>query len=256
MPIISQPIIDLVGCSLLMRAKSAGDRGILRADTEQLLSVAIDECGDWVTDEILAEAADALSEVGLARSTKDPLGDRFYKVDAAALPGLIRKAKQELDLFEREGRDGDLDIFKKGRFPVLDAISEHPTFERYHDFGDEWLKRALKRVDADIMAHPVEPSKTDESQLRRQVRPSIEPLTEENRIQLVAELARAEQALEKAELTNVGKAQGRAFVIAARVLAESPDPPHDVIWDLIQRANNLAGIASLLVAVIALLATR
>ena len=74
----------------------------------------------------------------------------------------------------------------------------------------------------------------------------------ENIEPLVAGLKQAEQRLDRLSIGNVEKAQARAYIIATLALAEAPEPPADLMWELLQRANNIAGIASLLVAVIAL----
>lgn len=71
--------------------------------------------------------------------------------------------------------------------------------------------------------------------------------------------ARIIKALRKAEIgvmklppRNAEIAQAHGYIMAARILAETPDPPVATIWDLLNRANSMAGIASLLVAVVAL----
>jgi hypothetical protein len=54
------------------------------------------------------------------------------------------------------------------------------------------------------------------------------------------------------DLSNAASAQAKAYVEAALILAETPEPDLGMIWELIQRANNVAGIASLFVALVAL----
>ncbi len=71
---------------------------------------------------------------------------------------------------------------------------------------------------------------------------------------LVALLSDVERNLDAAGIPNFEKAMARAYIVAARTLAESPEPPADIIWELIGRANQIAGIAALLVAIIALFA--
>jgi hypothetical protein len=68
-------------------------------------------------------------------------------------------------------------------------------------------------------------------------------------------LDKAEKNLETANASNSERAIARAYIIAARTLAESPDPPEDLVWELISRANALAGVASLFVAIFALFAS-
>lgn len=82
--------------------------------------------------------------------------------------------------------------------------------------------------------------------------PSDFELSEEKRTTLVAYLQEAESKLDSLGISNEAKAQARAYIIAAKVLADAPEPPSDVIWELVQRANSIAGIASLFVSVIGL----
>ena len=82
--------------------------------------------------------------------------------------------------------------------------------------------------------------------------PSDFVLSESKRGSLVAMLASAENALDAVGAGNSEKAMARAYIVAARTLADVPDPPVDLIWEIIGRANSIAGIASLLVSIIAL----
>ncbi|TGX56112.1 hypothetical protein E5A73_03145 [Sphingomonas gei] len=41
---------------------------------------------------------------------------------------------------------------------------------------------------------------------------------------------------------NSATAQARTFLLAARDLTDAPDPPSDIIWDLIQRAGAVVGL--------------
>jgi hypothetical protein len=69
---------------------------------------------------------------------------------------------------------------------------------------------------------------------------------------LIYELSLSERKLESLMLGNSEKAQVRSYIIAAKLLAESPNPPADIIWDIISRANMVAGVAGLFVAILAL----
>jgi DNA-binding PadR family transcriptional regulator len=71
--------------------------------------------------------------------------------------------------------------------------------------------------------------------------------------QLIEELGRVEERLTDLPITNSEKSQARAYLIAARLLAEAPDPPGELIWELIKRASEIATIAALFVAVFAIL---
>ena len=63
------------------------------------------------------------------------------------------------------------------------------------------------------------------------------------------------QAVENADLSNSEKSQARGYLIAAKALAETPDPPADLIWTIINRAASVAGIAGFFLTLIALIAT-
>jgi hypothetical protein len=65
-------------------------------------------------------------------------------------------------------------------------------------------------------------------------------------------LKAVENAVAKASCSNEERAQARAYIFAINALAEAPDPPADLIWKLVERANSFAGIASLFVALVAL----
>ncbi len=41
---------------------------------------------------------------------------------------------------------------------------------------------------------------------------------------------------------NSGQAQARTLLLAAKTLLDAPDPPSDVIWDLVQRAGAVVGL--------------
>lgn len=82
--------------------------------------------------------------------------------------------------------------------------------------------------------------------------PSAFELSEERRESLTKLLIDAELALDAAGVGNMEKSMARAYIIAAKTLAEAPDPPVDLIWELVNRASALAGIASLFVSILAL----
>lgn len=82
--------------------------------------------------------------------------------------------------------------------------------------------------------------------------PTAFELTEAKRQTLVRDLELAEDRLVGLGLSQEIQAQARAYFVAARILAEAPEPPADIIWNIIGRANSLSGIASLLLSIVAL----
>ena len=77
-------------------------------------------------------------------------------------------------------------------------------------------------------------------------------LTDEKRTSIIKALDTAEALLPTSVASQHDQAQAHAYITAARTLLEAPEPESEFAWQLIGRANNLAGIASLLIAIIAL----
>jgi hypothetical protein len=69
---------------------------------------------------------------------------------------------------------------------------------------------------------------------------------------LQAALKVADDALGQSDATNAEVSQARAYIIAIRALSDAPEPPADLIWELIARANLLSGVAALFVSLVAL----
>ena len=82
------------------------------------------------------------------------------------------------------------------------------------------------------------------------------PLTLSNakREKLIVEIEKSLDELDNQNISNDLKAQARSYLRAAQALAEAPEPPVDLIWELIERLNSIAGIASLFVSIVALFA--
>lgn len=82
--------------------------------------------------------------------------------------------------------------------------------------------------------------------------PKFGVLTEEGAERLRASLAIVEDAVGKSNATNEEKSQARSYIIAIQALSEAPNPPADLIWEIVQRANNLSGIAALFLTIFSL----
>jgi hypothetical protein len=66
---------------------------------------------------------------------------------------------------------------------------------------------------------------------------------------LLNELTRIEPRISELPISNFEKSQVRALVLSARVLAEAPEPPYDVVWEIISRTSDIATVAALLATV-------
>jgi hypothetical protein len=85
--------------------------------------------------------------------------------------------------------------------------------------------------------------------------PSNFQLTQDIQAKLVRDLDSAEAALTTLTVSQDERSQARAYIIAIRVLAEAPEPQTDLIWEMLTRANQISGIASLFVSIMALFVT-
>jgi uncharacterized protein YjbI with pentapeptide repeats len=147
---------------------------------------------------------------------------------------------------------------------ILRALAKAPAFANYvYDKGT--LRR---REDAGMAISPAEDGAPAQAQLSENYNDVINaPLIESSswtgrittptiRTEQIGELARlleiAERDLDDLGAGNSEKAQARAYIVAARALADAPDPQTDLVWELISRANQISGIASLFIAVLAL----
>lgn len=66
-----------------------------------------------------------------------------------------------------------------------------------------------------------------------------------NKDKFILAVSTALEQLDQNDLTNEQKSQSRVYLIAAKELADTPEPPSDIIWELIQRAGAICGILGL-----------
>ena len=77
-------------------------------------------------------------------------------------------------------------------------------------------------------------------------------LSDRGRAEIVNELDRTESSLVDMGVSQHDQSQARAYIVAARALLEAPEPEPELAWTILNRANQLAGIASLFISIIAL----
>lgn len=77
-------------------------------------------------------------------------------------------------------------------------------------------------------------------------------LTEHQTARVAEGLRLVDRLIQTHSCTNEERAQARAYFIAIEALANAPEPPAGLIWEILNRANSVAGIASLFVSLIAL----
>ena len=219
-----QSVPDHVAAVILMFGRHEGDKGVLGLDTEALLSIALEHYGDWAADDILERAMNALESCGLALSTKEPFANRFYKVDSSMLPTFISTAHKESQKQFKALEDMNLDEASLKDFPAAAALSQHPTFERYNDFGDEWLRRAIQKNGMEQTSGSWEKNGhgSDVASKRAEGLPYGFVSSAATKAALLRHLDEIEIQLDCSVSVNAEKAQARAFLVAIRSLAKLP----------------------------------
>lgn len=151
--------------------------------------------------------------------------------------------------------------------------SRNPATLRISSLGEEALRRALlKIVDEDGLRSmdakwaEANNSLTDEvSDVERDGESVQLPdgmphapnpgffSSEGGREEFVALADKTLKDVEASDFSNSEKSQARGFLVAAKALSETPEPPADLIWTLLTRASTLAGIGSFFLALITLI---
>ena len=151
---------------------------------------------------------------------------------------------------------------------AMRSVSRDPTFREY-DFVRGKLVRKQESarselnneetpIDIGVISSEAEPAPADETQdappppVNAETARSNVSLPVRNVTLLIDTLNQIEAELDKLEIGNSEKSQLRAYINAARWLADAPDPQADLIWEIIDRADKLCSITGLFVAILAL----
>jgi hypothetical protein len=149
---------------------------------------------------------------------------------------------------------------------LTDRRAKNPATKLVGTLGEEALKRALMKIVAEDGLRSMEEKWAAADQVRSpelnaiapevlRAGPNLEYFDSEVRRQSFTEAAeRASMDVETSSLSNVEKAQAHGYLTAAKALSETPEPPVDLIWNILGRANNVAGIGSFFLALITLIA--
>jgi hypothetical protein len=206
------------------------------------------------SEKIFKGAIGILEDIGVLKRYQRSGMQTYYRVDANDFAAAMKSGPMGIKAYAI-GRN-----FTDGR--------THSFLEAFADIGSDYLREALdnyeeqilalaeaneaafvdEEVDADGESRPVESSTWTG-------RAEPKALSNEQLRVLVKELDSAESQLERLDVSQEVRAQARAYILASRLLAEAPDPPVELIWSILTRANSLAGIASLFVSIFALFST-
>lgn len=159
-----------------------------------------------------------------------------------------------------------LDVQKKNKH-VDAALTTNLAGKRIRslgDYGEEALRRALNQIveEDDLRSMldkwaevDTQEEAADEIAGGDPADPNKQFFEDEKRIEEFQSLATEEiENVRASDLTNSQKAQATGYLQAAKALSEVPEPPVDLIWDILSRANSLAGIGSFFIALITLVA--
>lgn len=147
-----------------------------------------------------------------------------------------------------------------------DRLPKNPIYNLVETLGEEALKRALTKIVVEDGLRSMEEKWADRSEVDSEIGeaalsqavssgPNPDFFKSESRKQsFVDAVDRTVSEVEASSFTNSEKAQAHGFLMAARALSETPDPPVDLIWSILNRANYLAGIGSFFIALITLIA--
>ena len=147
-----------------------------------------------------------------------------------------------------------------------DRRTRNPVTNLVGTLGEEALRRALTRIVAEDGLRSMEEKWAANNQADDEARdnklstalsagPNPDFFESEARKQSFSDaVERAVAEVEESPLSNSDKAQAHGYLAAARALSETPEPPIDLIWSILGRANNLAGIGSFFLALITLIA--
>ncbi|HEX8481908.1 MAG TPA: hypothetical protein VF650_08405 [Allosphingosinicella sp.] len=163
---------------------------------------------------------------------------------------------------------------EKGYVEIVDSIDNDPFVIRLTAAGvqlarlpfaelRDYISRIPEASDNDPMKeHATPESEHDllipQSEPRNESQPipssawTGRPITIINSVLLSDSLRAVEQSIDTLEISNAEKAEARAYVVAMLALADAPDPPADLIWEMVCRASQISGIAALFVSIIAI----
>jgi hypothetical protein len=149
--------------------------------------------------------------------------------------------------------------FETEKFPTFRSghLKDDPFYIEAKEVGERYFPDAFDAIERAVTAGvtPRVNLPIDETEQKVVAKPDVEFFRAESRkAEFVAATNKSLEKVDDAKLSNSEKAQARGYLMAAKALAETPEPPVDLIWTILQRANSIAGIASFFVSLLALIA--
>lgn len=237
--------IDEIYAACIVEYARRFDDGVLTGPFQVIGKDARDSFNLPYSEDIFRRAVAILEEIKVLTVYRRQGMQTYYRVEAKKFDSAMTKISM------------DVRGYKLSR----DTVDErtYSFLETFYDVGAHYLRDALDSYEDEISAiadheenerdanHPIRVDSQSWTGL-----PTGFVLSEERRVSVVRELEKIDLALQTADLGQYEKSQARAFILSAKALAEAPEPSVDLIWEVIGRANSLAGVASFLVSLITL----
>jgi len=174
------------------------------------------------------------------------------------------------ELFDLMLSGGALDYQNKplvGEYTKLDkefyssfrgsALSNDEIYQASKEIGSRYFEDAFEAIRSGVAtAKEIEPSVENDAseQLDLANAYNHEALSSAEAKEAFSKLSSdAQLEVSKSDLSNEQKAAAHGYLEAARALANVPEPPTDLIWQILNRGSAIAGIASFFLALITFL---
>lgn len=221
-------------------------------------------------EEIFRAAIRSLEHIGCLKKHSHKGMQSYYRIEAKLFESQMKEGSFGVRHYKLGAHLGSsFDPFEPPS--SSDTQADYAFLESYADIGSDFLAEALEAAEErlstvgdkegdskigtaqdEVVDFPLSGAMDSSSWTGL---PTNFELTQQLQKRLVSDLDRVEAALADAAISQDERSQARAYIIAMRVLAEAPEPQTDLIWEMLGRVNQLAGVASLFVSIVALFAT-
>lgn len=152
---VSRPIADYVAMAMIGRVGDPDDFVSMVTPVEfqgswqELRAEAEKRCGFELSDDTIRQAVRTLAKCGLARVSEDKYAGEFVKTYPDRFDAFVTKAEKEIEKATQE--DDELGIVTRpSDYPNAAALNQHSVVGDYSELGDEWLRRALAGLRAQV----------------------------------------------------------------------------------------------------------
>lgn len=196
---------------------------------------------------------------------------RGFQSDPFLYRGFFSDLLENLENIGFLKREGDKYTGEHIRFakinpnPIDNYKTLIPVWERVRRLGYSAFVKALKQIDLEIrgsLSESTGDSGSDADVISNENDPRITDLSpdasffksDEKKQRFINAAGKAHEEIQASDLSNAQKVEALGYLTAAQALSDVPEPPVDLIWDILTRANNIAGVGTFFLTLIMLLA--